>query len=82
MAQGTHLFQQAQDSERRPTARAHLAEMIALLGMPSLEFIEKSRSTLKFEWPQEIRVNGGELARNAHDMFGGPFFDGNGISIL
>lgn len=56
--------------------------MIALLGMPSLEFIEKSRSTLKFEWPQEIRVNGGELARNAHDMFGGPFFDGNGISIL
>lgn len=78
-AEGTELFQQAQDSEGKPTAKAHSAEMIALLGMPSPEFIEESHSALMYQWPYKIRLNGGELSENAFEMFGGPFFDENGI---
>ena len=78
MAQDTHLFQQAQDSNGQYNAKAHLAEMIALLGPPPPEFIEESHASLVFKWPQKIRMYGGELSENAMEMFNGPFFDDNG----
>jgi hypothetical protein len=78
MAQGTELFQQAQDSNGNYDAKAHLAEMIALLGPPPPEFIRASHSTLKLKWPQRIKIYGGELCENAMEMFKGPFFDDDG----
>lgn len=79
MAQGTELFQQAQDSNYQYNAKAHLAEMIALLGPPPPEFIEESHSTLLLQWPDKIRMNvGGDLSQNAMEMFNGPFFDDKG----
>lgn len=78
MAQGTELFQQAQDSNGNYDAKGHLAEMIALLGPPPSEFIQASHSTLMLKWPQKIRIHGGELCGNAMEMFKGPFFDNEG----
>ncbi|KAJ6019805.1 protein kinase [Penicillium canescens] len=78
MAQDTELFQQAQDSNGNYDSKAHLAEMIALLGPPPPGFIEASHSTLLLKWPQKIKIYGGELCENAMEMFGGPFFDDDG----
>lgn len=79
MAQGTELFQQAHDSNGQYNAKAHLAEMIALLGPPPPEFIEESHSTLLLQWPEKVRMNVGDgLNGNAMEMFNGPFFDEKG----
>lgn len=78
MAQDEELFQQAQDTNANYNAKAHLAEMIALLGPPPPEFIEASHSTLGSKWPQKIMIPGGELCENAMEMFGGPFFSDDG----
>lgn len=79
MAQKKELFQLAQRSDGRYDAKAHLAEMIALLGPPPPEFIEASHSTLMLEWPTKIQMYEGELCQNAFELFGGPFFDNDGI---
>ncbi|KAJ5146587.1 protein kinase [Penicillium bovifimosum] len=78
MAEGTELFQQAQDPTGNYNAKAHLAEMIALLGPPPPNLISASHSTLVLKWPQKIQLYGGELCENAMEMFHGPFFDDDG----
>lgn len=80
MTQGTELFQQAQDDDLKYNAKSHLAEMIALLGMPSPEFIEASHRALLYDFPFKIRFHGGKLSKNAFELYEGPFFSDNGIS--
>lgn len=78
MSHGTELFQQAQDADLEYNAKSHLAEMISLLGMPSPEFIERSHQALVYEWPCEIHFPGGKLAKNALELYDGPFFSEDG----
>lgn len=75
------IFQQAQDADLEYNAKSHLAEMISLLGMPSPEFIERSHQALVYEWPCEIHFPGGKLAKNALELYDGPFFSEDGIYI-
>ncbi|KAJ6008373.1 hypothetical protein N7540_012349 [Penicillium herquei] len=69
------LFQQVQDERGRYDAKAHLAEMIALLGSPPEELLSKSRNMAKHGWPGPIRDHTGKLFHSAEECFGGPFFD-------
>jgi len=45
--EGKHLFN-TQNSEGDYSATQHLAEMIALLGMPAPEFLGRSRASLEY----------------------------------
>lgn len=66
------------DAQGRCDTKAHLAEMIALLGPPPKELLEKSNAMSEQEWPDVLENEAGNLCRNARDFFGGPFFDGEG----
>lgn len=55
-------------------ARSHLAEIIALLGPPPKELIERFDKMIEKEWPVAVRRQEGPLKRNALEMFNGLFF--------
>ncbi|KAL1968381.1 hypothetical protein VTN77DRAFT_1910 [Rasamsonia byssochlamydoides] len=63
------------------THRSHvrLAEMMALLGPPPPELIERAREARKWKWTPQVRSwETGELCDNINDFFVGPFFDEDG----
>lgn len=59
--QGKELFRQVQDAQGHYDAKAHLAEMIALLGPPPLELISRSHSMQDFKWPEPITREDGKI---------------------
>ncbi|QKX62035.1 uncharacterized protein TRUGW13939_09191 [Talaromyces rugulosus] len=70
------LFRQVHDKDRSYNAKAHLAEMIALLGPPPPEVLTRAREMLEHKWPVAVsKVPNGPRYDNAQDFFGGPFFD-------
>jgi hypothetical protein len=61
-------------------AKAHLADMVSLLGHPPLELIAKSQSMSGwYQWPGSAINADGVTCENAEQYFEGPFFDHNGI---
>jgi hypothetical protein len=58
------LFRQVKDAQGHYDAKAHIAEMIALLGPPPKELLAKSDAMTDFKWPNSIRNEGGKLSRN------------------
>ncbi|KAL2865720.1 putative serine/threonine-protein kinase [Aspergillus lucknowensis] len=69
------LFQQVYDTNDDYSARSHLAEMIALLGPPPKELLDRSKAMLVHNWPQPVTMGTGKLCNNAQELFGGPFFN-------
>lgn len=53
--------------------------MIALLGPPPLELIERSHSMKEFKLPESVWSQDGKPCETAEEYFGGPFFDKEGI---
>ncbi|OJD18837.1 CMGC/SRPK protein kinase [Emergomyces pasteurianus Ep9510] len=76
--QGEELFREVHDKEGRYDAKAHLAEMIALLGPPPPNLIARYHSVLDSNWPKPIQREDGKLCASAREYFGGPFFDEDG----
>ncbi|KAK1147987.1 hypothetical protein N8T08_000503 [Aspergillus melleus] len=72
------LFQQVHDTDGQHNANSHLAEMIALLGLPSRELLAKSKAMSKHNWPQPVTNEHGKLCKNAQEFFNGPFFNAEG----
>lgn len=55
--------------------------MIALLGPPPATLVTRAQSEMGHEWPEPLAATkGGKLYRSTSELFGGPFFDENGIS--
>lgn len=79
MTQGKELFQQVYDSQGHYAAKAHLAEMIGLLGPPPREFVAKAESMSCQTWPEPVKCEDGKTCTNAKEYFGGPFFDSDGL---
>ncbi|KAJ9375692.1 hypothetical protein DTO063F5_9212 [Paecilomyces variotii] len=79
LIQGKELFQQVYDAQGRYVAKAHLAEMIALLGPPPPELISRTYSLSGRKWPEPVKREDGKVCETAEQYFGGPFFgeDGN-----
>ncbi|EEQ90345.2 CMGC/SRPK protein kinase [Blastomyces dermatitidis ER-3] len=77
--EGKELFRQIGDSEDRYDARAHLAEMIALLGPPPQNLIARYHSMRdsKLAGPS-VKGAGSELCKDAGEFYGGPFFGKDG----
>jgi serine/threonine protein kinase len=78
MIEGTELFSQVQDTEGNYDPKAHLAEMIALLGPPPKKLLVVSDSMAEVEWSPAITDERGKIFKNNRDYFGGPFFDDEG----
>ncbi|TKA60481.1 hypothetical protein B0A49_05934, partial [Cryomyces minteri] len=70
-----YLFQNIGSSEGVYSAQAHLAEMIALLGPPPRELLERGREGRRWKWVPAIEDREGKLCERASDFYGGPFFD-------
>ena len=76
------MFTQVQDAEGTYLPEAHLAEMIALLGLPPKKLLVMSESMAQVEWSPAIKDESGKILKNNREYFGGPFFDEEGIDTL
>ena len=81
MIEGRELFQHIHDHEGRYDAKLHIAEMIALLGPPPPEVIQRYQYMREYSWPKPIRREDGRVCETAEEYFCGPFFDGKGIDM-
>lgn len=53
--------------------------MIALLGHPLPELMERYQKAREIKWPERLRLLDGELCWNTEEVFCGPFFDEQGM---
>ncbi|KAL9099213.1 MAG: hypothetical protein Q9163_005256 [Psora crenata] len=72
------LFRQIHSTEGRYNSRAHIAEMIALLGPPPKELIDREREGFVWKFKPEVENPEGKLCGSANEYYGGPFFDSQG----
>lgn len=80
MKESTYIYQQFSDMKyANGNGKAHVAEMIALLGPPPRELLERSNIMAQDKWPEIVQNPAGELCRNNMEFFGGPFFDEEGM---
>ncbi|KAK9320294.1 kinase-like domain-containing protein [Lipomyces orientalis] len=76
--QGKELFYQVHDTQGHYDAKAHLAEIIALLGPPPPMLVARSHLMLGYKWPEPVKKEDGKVCESAEQYFGGPFFDEDG----
>lgn len=79
MIEGKELFQHVHDQEGRYDARLHIAEMIALIGPPPPEVLQRYQFMREYSWPNPVRREDGRVCETAEEYFCGPFFDEKGI---
>lgn len=79
MINGKELFQHIHDPQGDYDAKLHIAEMIALLGPPPPEIIQRYQVMKEYLWPQPVKREDGRACKTAEEYFCGPFFDKNGI---
>ena len=79
MIDGKELFQHIHNQQGYYDAKLHIAEMIALLGPPPPEIIQRYQSMKEYLWPQPVKREDGRVCKTAEEYFCGPFFDKNGI---
>lgn len=80
MIEGKELFRQIHDQQGRYDAKLHIAEMIALLGPPSPEVIQRYQYMREYSWTEPVRREDDRVCKTAEEYFCGPFFDNNGIT--
>ncbi|KKA20987.1 hypothetical protein T310_4986 [Rasamsonia emersonii CBS 393.64] len=79
LMEGKDLFCRSDIPSGTPRSHVRLAEMIALLGPPPPELVERAREAQKWKWTPRVRSwETGELCDNINDFFVGPFFDEDG----
>ncbi|OJJ74452.1 hypothetical protein ASPBRDRAFT_146493 [Aspergillus brasiliensis CBS 101740] len=78
MIEGKELFQQIHDKQGRYVAKRHMAEMVALLGPPPPEIMQRYQSMREYPWPEPVRREDDRLCETAEEYFEGPFFDKSG----
>jgi hypothetical protein len=78
MIEGKDLFQHIRSIQGDYDVRAHLAEMIALLGPPPKELLDRERLWSDVKWDHAVENPDGKLCQTAREYFGGPFFNPEG----
>lgn len=79
MLEGRELFRHIYDQQGHYDAKLHIAEMVALLGPPPPEIIQRYQYMREYSWPEPVRREDGRVCETAEEYFSGPFFDDNGI---
>ena len=82
MIEGKELFRHVHSQQGRYDARLHIAEMIAFLGSPPPEVIQRYQYMREYSWPNPVRREDGRVCETAEEYFCGPFFDDKGIARL
>ncbi|KAA6414730.1 MAG: hypothetical protein FRX48_01480 [Lasallia pustulata] len=72
------LFRHIRSSQGAYDPRAHLAEMIALLGPPPKTLINREERWSEVKWSHAVPNAEGELCQTAREYYGGPFFNSEG----
>ncbi|KAK0111542.1 hypothetical protein ONS95_001895 [Cadophora gregata] len=78
MLEGRDLFTYTRSSQGDYDVRAHLAEMIALLGTPPKTLIEREVRWSAVKWSHAVPNSEGRLCWTAREYYGGPFFNTEG----
>lgn len=72
------MFQHIRSSEGGYDVRAHLAEMIALLGPPPKVLLDAERRWSDVKWDHSLLNPDGKVCQTSREYFGGPFFNSEG----
>jgi serine/threonine protein kinase len=72
--EGRDLFTHLSSSQRNYDVGAYLGEMIALLGPPPKELIDREIRWSGVKWSHAVSNSEGRLSQTAREFFGGPFF--------
>ena len=72
------LFGQIHSSNGKYNYRKHIAQMIAFLGYPPKELLDREREARNWKWKPPIENSEGRVCTSVNDYFGGPFFDSHG----
>ncbi|GKZ69739.1 hypothetical protein AnigIFM50267_004964 [Aspergillus niger] len=78
LTEGKELFQHIHNKQGRYVAKLHMAEMVALLGPPPPEIMQRYQYMREYPWPEPVRREDDRLCETAEEYFDGPFFDTNG----
>ncbi|KAE8131512.1 kinase-like protein [Aspergillus pseudotamarii] len=78
MIEGKELFRHIYNRQGHYDAKIHIAEMIALLGPPPPDVIERYQYMREYSWPESVKREDGRVCETAEEYFCGPFFDNNG----
>ncbi len=76
--EGRDLFTHIRSSQGDYDVRAHLAEMIALLGAPPKILINREIQWSEVKWSHAVPNPEGKLCQTAREYYGGPFFNSEG----
>ncbi|CZS91909.1 related to dis1-suppressing protein kinase dsk1 [Rhynchosporium agropyri] len=75
MMEGRDLFTHIRSSNGDYDARAHLAEMIALLGAAPKILIDREIRWSEVKWSHAVPNPQGKLCQTTREFYGGPFFN-------
>jgi hypothetical protein len=78
MMEGRDLFIHLRSANGEYDVRAHLGEMIALLGHPPKKLIDRELSWSKVKWSHAVSNSEGKLSQTTREYFGRPFFTSDG----
>ena len=78
MMEGRNLLTHIRSSQGDYDVRAHLAEMIALLGAPPKILVDREIRWSEIRWSHAVPNSEGKLCQTAREYYGGPFFDPEG----
>ena len=81
MMEGMDLFTRIRSCQGKYDVRAHLAEMVALLGAPPKILIDREIRWSEVKWSHAVPNSEGKLCQTAREYYGGPFFNSEGEFI-
>jgi len=76
--EGKDLFKYIRSSRGDYDVRAHLAEVIALLGPPPKGLLDREKLWGDIKWGTAVLNSDNKLCQTARKYFGGPFFNSEG----
>ncbi|KAL3435985.1 kinase domain protein [Aspergillus tetrazonus] len=75
---GVLSYSNIHDQQGHYDAKLHIAEMIALLGPPPPEILQRYQYMREYLWPEPVKREDGRVCGTAEEYFCGPFFDTDG----
>ncbi|MCJ1253125.1 hypothetical protein MMC24_000932 [Lignoscripta atroalba] len=78
LMEGKDLFRHIRSSQGAYDVRAHLAEMIALLGPPPKILADREKWWSDVKWSRAFPNSEGKFCQTAREYYGGPFFNSEG----
>jgi len=78
LQEGVELFSNLVGTTDRYSGRAHVAEMIALLGKPPKQMLDREKLWKDIGWEHAFRNSTGKLCVTPQEYYEGPFFSDEG----